>query len=421
MHALLIALGSSGDVLPFCGLGRALRARGHEVTVAANPHFRRVIARAGLGFAPLGDEDEYEAMCDSPKFMCRLRGFRFLMDWVSTLIRPVYELAAAHRDALVVAHPLAFGARVAEERLGVRTATLVLSPAILRSAHAPPVWPGLPNAAFLPSWYKRAIWWATDRLILDPAVAPPLNAFRAAKGLPPVARVLSYPHDGEHLFVGMFPAWFAPPQPDWPRRLVLAGFPLHDEGDGALPADVDAFLDGGTPPLVFTPGTGNRWARAFFGAALDATVRLGARAIFLTPHREQLPRSLPPSVRQVPYVPLGRLLPRARAFVHHGGIGSAAAALAAGVPQLAMPFAHDQPDNAARLCRLGVAATLPAHRASGPRVAAALDRLLGATATAARTRELAARLRPRAALGFAASILETYAGAPADAVRGNAA
>src|SRR6185312_14232131 len=101
MHALLFPLGSTGDVLPFVGLGRALRARGHAVTVAANPHFRGLVTRAGLGFAALGDEDEHEALCDSPKFMDRARGFRFVMDWVSTLIRPVYELAAAHRSSLV--------------------------------------------------------------------------------------------------------------------------------------------------------------------------------------------------------------------------------------------------------------------------------------------------------------------------------
>src|SRR3954451_6741898 len=112
MHAILIALGSTGDVLPFVGLGRSLAARGHEVTVAANPHFAGLIARAGLGFVALGDEDEYEALCDSPKFMDRTRGFRFVMDWVSTLIRPVYELAAAHHRSVVIAHPLAYGARV---------------------------------------------------------------------------------------------------------------------------------------------------------------------------------------------------------------------------------------------------------------------------------------------------------------------
>ena len=88
MHALLLPIGSTGDVLPFVAIGRALRARGHDVTVAGNPHFASLIARAGLDFAAVGDADEYEAMCNNPKLMDRVHGFRFVMDFVSTLIRP---------------------------------------------------------------------------------------------------------------------------------------------------------------------------------------------------------------------------------------------------------------------------------------------------------------------------------------------
>jgi rhamnosyltransferase subunit B len=387
MHALLIALGSTGDVLPFVGVGRALRARGHQVTVAANPHFAPMIARAGLGFFALGDEDEHEALCDSPKLMNRARGFRFVMDWASTLIRPVYELAAAHASSLVIAHPLAYGARVAEERLGVRTATLLLSPAILRSAD---------------SWVKRSVRWAADRLIVDRVVGPPLNAFRAAKGLPPIARVLSHGWDTEHLFVAMYPSWYAPREADGPRNLVHAGFPLHDESAmAATPAILDE------RPLVFTPGTGNRWAQPFFAAAVEATERLGRRAILLTGHRDQLPRSLPPSVEHFSYLPLSRILPSASALVHHGGIGSAAAALRAGVPQLVIPFAHDQPDNAARLCRLGVASSLSPLRANGARIAERLRRLTRSPQVAARCHAFAAALEP--GVDRAVELLEGYA------------
>jgi len=396
MHALLFALGSTGDVLPFVGLGRALAARGHAVTVAANPHFAALIARAGLGFVALGDEDEYHALCDSPKLMDRARGFRFVMDWASTLIRPVYELAAGHREALVIAHPLAYGARVAEERLGVRTATLLLSPAILRSADG---------------WVKRSMRWAADVLIVDRVVGPPLNAFRAAKGLPPIARVLSHGWDGAHLFVAMFPSWFAPLDADGPRRLAYAGFPLHDDvHDDARDAAADdarlpAILD--ERPLVFTAGTGNRCAHAFFAAAVEASRRLRRPALLLTQHREQLPPSLPPGVEHFAYLPLSRVLPCASALVHHGGIGSAAAALAAGVPQLVIPFAHDQPDNAARLCRLGVAAALSPLRGSGAAMAARLRRLLASPSVAARCHALATALRP--GLEPACDLLEGYA------------
>jgi UDP:flavonoid glycosyltransferase YjiC (YdhE family) len=112
-------------------------------------------------------------------------------------------------------------------------------------------------------------------------------------------------------------------------------------------------------------------------------------------------------VRHVAYLPLSRLLPRTSALVHHGGIGSAAAALSAGVPQLLVPFAHDQPDNAARLCRLGVASVLwPAH-ATGPRMARRLARILGSPSLRTRCQSLAAAIRP--GIGDACEALERYA------------
>ena len=112
-------------------------------------------------------------------------------------------------------------------------------------------------------------------------------------------------------------------------------------------------------------------------------------------------------MRHVPFLPLSRILPRTSALVHHGGIGSAAAALAAGVPQLVMPFAHDQPDNAARLCRLGVASALWPRRASGARMAARLRHLLSSPSVAARCHTLAAAVRP--GLESAADFVESYA------------
>jgi rhamnosyltransferase subunit B len=366
MQALLFPLGSTGDVLPFVGLGRVLRARGHAVTVAANPHFAPLVARAGLGFVALGNEEDYATLCGNPRFMDRARGFRFVMDWASRLVAPTIELCAAHRSSLVVAHPLAFGARLADERLGLRAATLVLSPAIL---------------AAVDGWLKRFVFY---RLVA-----------------PPVRRALERERAAAHLSLAMYPAWFAGVARGGPRQV---GFPLYDDPYDAARLALPS-LDG--RPIFFTAGTGHRHARAFFAAAVEASARLGRRALLLTQHPEQLPPSLPPGVEHASYLPLSRVLPCAAALVHHGGIGSAAAALAAGVPQLVIPFAHDQPDNAARLCRLGVAAALWPLRASGARMAARLRQLLSSPSVAARCHTLAAAVRP--GLDDACDLLESYA------------
>ncbi len=404
MDALLIALGSTGDVLPFCALGRILASRGHSVRVAANPHFLALVERAGLGFVPLGDEDDYRALVSSPDFSSRRRGFRHVMRWAQSLVRPVYELASACRSSTVVAHPLAFGAKVAEARHGLTTATLLLSPALLQSAHCPPVLPGVVNSPSLPGWYKRSVWWAVDRLILDPMIAPRLNQLRAEVGVPRIGRVFREAWDSDHLFLALFPEWFAPRQPDWPRRLVFTGFPLYDDAQAPLAPELQSFLDGGEPPIVFTPGTANAHAREFFAAALESSARLGRRALLLTPFRHQLP-PLPPHARHFHYAPLSRLLPRSAALVHHAGIGTAAAALAAGVPQLVTPFSQDQPDNAARLVRLGVAESLPRPR--GTTMTAALERLLRSPSVTAACRAAASRISVQQPLVDAAAALET--------------
>jgi UDP:flavonoid glycosyltransferase YjiC (YdhE family) len=396
MHALLIAIGSTGDMLPFCELARRLRARGHDVTIAANPWFARMVTRHGLDrgpeatrlfggcgaesarieFIPLGEEADYDRLCASAAFDSRGRGLRLIMQYSATLIEPVLALAAAHRTSLTVAHPLAFGARLAAERLGVRTTTLLLSPAILDSAD---------------SWFKR--------LIIRSVVAPPLARFADFGGEPVIA---------------LFPRWFSAPRPTWPAQLAQTNFALPDDDDGATHDEAEDFFADGAAPLVITAGSPRRRAHRFFAAAADAVTRLRTRAIFLTQYREQLP-SLPAGSRHFSYLPLRRFLPRAAALVHHGGIGSAATALAAGVPQLVVPFAHDQFDNAARLRALGVADVIPAARVGGARVATALARLLAAPDTAAHTAEVAARLQLRDGLGETTALLERHAGAQAQA------
>ncbi|HEX5502282.1 MAG TPA: nucleotide disphospho-sugar-binding domain-containing protein, partial [Thermomicrobiales bacterium] len=125
---------------------------------------------------------------------------------------------------------------------------------------------------------------------------------------------------------------------------------------------------------------------------------------------EQLPARLPAGVVHRDYLPLGALLPGAAALVHHGGIGTTAQGLAAGVPHLVMPMSHDQPDNAARLRRLGVGAALAPRRFTGRAVADALDGLLGSEAVLGRCRALAARRDPAAVAKTARAIEEAGEG-----------
>ncbi len=136
---------------------------------------------------------------------------------------------------------------------------------------------------------------------------------------------------------------------------------------------------------------------------------LGLRGVFLTPHFEQLPATLPPSVCWQDYVPLKALLPHVAALVHHGGIGTTAEALRAGTPQLIVPLAHDQFDNAARVVAMGAGASLHATRVTPARMAKALQKVVGNTRVAARSAGLAERFVGQGGVDGLCARLETLA------------
>jgi rhamnosyltransferase subunit B len=132
--------------------------------------------------------------------------------------------------------------------------------------------------------------------------------------------------------------------------------------------------------------------RPIFERALAACDALGLRAVIVTPYRDQLPATLPASAMHVNYAPFELLLPHLAALVHHGGIGTSAQCLAAGVPHLITPWAHDQFDNAARLRRLGVAESIaPLAKASA--WIRALQHLVHDEGVGERSRNLAQKIR----------------------------
>lgn len=411
MDLLLFPIGSHGDVHPFVGLGAALRDRGHRVTVFTNGHFGPMIGRAGLDFVALGGEDDYQQALGDPKLWEPLEGFKRVVQWgILRQMRPIYHLIAERRvpgKTVVLAQATAFGARIAQEALGVPLVTVNLQPALLRSAVEPPVLPGYGLARRLPRAGRRLFYWFGDRLIADPLLTREVDAFRAELGLPRVRRFLDRWWFSPQRVLGLFPDWFARRQPDWPPRVELTGFPLFDErGLEPVPDVVNEFLARGDPPIVFTPGTAMSHGHEFFKAAVGACQRLNRRGILLTRFAEHVPTPLPESIRHVSYVPFSQLLPGAAALVHHGGIGTSAQGLAAGLPQLIMPLAHDQPDNAARLVKLGVGRCLRPRAFRAPAVSDALSALLNSSDVAARCRDLASRVLANDSLGDSCASIE---------------
>lgn len=405
MHYLCSTFGSAGDVFPILGLAIELRSRGHRVTLATNGHFEPLAAEYGIPFEPLGTEEDYQANIRDPDLWNPRKAFPHIVAAMKPTLKRQFEVYAekVHEGDLVgVTNCLGFGALVAREALKIPVITLHLQPSVIWSNYEQPALPGL----FGPRWLRSILYRIGVRFFIDPAICPFLNAWRAELGLPPMSKITRWWHSPSGV-IGMFPEWYAKPQPDWPGNMVLADFPLwNHQPSNQLETDVEAFLRAGDAPIVFTPGSANLFGENFFAAAVGACQDLNRRGILLTPHPEQLPAKLPASVAAFRYVPLDRLLPRAAAFVHHGGIGSMSQGMLAGVPQVLMPLAHDQFDNAERLLKMKLGDWIGVKKFTAPRLAESLRKLLASRETADRCRATSQRMQGSQGVRLAADALE---------------
>lgn len=393
---LIVAAGTYGDVLPFVAIARELQQRGHAVQLFASGNFAKLAAEAGVPFAEVVSAARYQEFVTDQDATDPLKSIKLLANAVIGAQRPC--LAQLQREfepgrTLLVGSSLAWATRLLGESRQAPVATVHLAPSWFRSEFLAPSIGPLGHLEGAPRVVKRAIWKLVDRRVFDPLFTAPFNAIRAELGLPPLQRMFhSWMHESD-MTLGMFPAWFAPPQPDWPAGLRLTGFPLYDHGGGdPLPPEVERFLDAGEPPVAFTAGTANASSHAFFDASVRASQLSGRRALLVTQDERQLPSPLPEGVAHFRYVPFKALLPRVAAFVHHGGIGTTSQALFAGVPQLVRPMGFDQFDNARRVVTLGVARQLLPRRYRPRTVASALDALVTDAVVRARCAEVARRM-----------------------------
>jgi UDP:flavonoid glycosyltransferase YjiC (YdhE family) len=409
MHAILVSMGSDGDVFPFIGLGIRLRARGHRVTLVANEHFHAFALRHGFDFRALVSTGETDELLGNPDVWHPVRSALVGARWGRRALGRQFALlseVAREEDSVLVAYPPVFTARLVQEKFSRPLASLVVMPWMILSEFAPPTMAGAFN---LPGWAPRPavrLYWRLLETAADLLIGRHVNRLGHSLGLKRIGSIYRWSMSPQTV-IGLFPDWYAPPQPDWPPQIRLAGFGLFDGGmEDNLPGDLDEFCRAGPPPVAFTYGSEMRHAARFFRAAVQACKILGARGVLLTKRLEQLPDPLPPLVRACRYAPFRVLFPRCAAVVHHGGMGTTAQALAAGLPQLILPMAWDQPDNAARVKRLGTGDWLPAD-SSGDRIAKALARLM-TPETRAQCRVVAAKFGAADALETAADYLEEF-------------
>jgi UDP:flavonoid glycosyltransferase YjiC (YdhE family) len=390
---VLATVGTLGDLHPFLALALALRDLGFVPVMACAAEYRAKIEAAGIAFhavRPSYADVQRELGMDRAELTRQtLAQGRFLFrKLLFPDLRATYDdmVGATANAAVVLTSSLAFAARLAAEKRGIPWLAVVLQPMMFVSAYDPPV---LPRVEWL-STIMRRLGPAPRAYVLNFVKAAvgrmckPVHKLRAEIGLPPTRR--NPLADGQFSAtgaIGLYSTVIGDVQPDFPQRTVVVGFAFYDSEDGAaarLDPQLRAWLDDGDAPLVFTlgslivnsPGT-------FFRESLDAARRLRRRAVLLVGGRgaPDLSTTQGEGICIRPYVPYSMLFPRAAAIVHQGGVGTLAQALAAGRPQLIVPFIADQLDNAARAERIGVARTISPDRYTAATAAAELEALLG--------------------------------------------
>ncbi len=409
MHFLCSPFGSSGDIHPMLGLALALKQRGHRVTFIVNGYFEEVVKKYGVDFVELGTKETFIQSASNPDLWNPMRAFQHI--WRSLIepnLRQQYDIFAdlhCPGETIGIVNCFGLGGLVAQDKIGFPIITAHMQPAVVWSNISPPQIPGM----YGPRWVQRLQFRIGERFFIDPVVCPDLNSFRKELGLAPVKQITRWWHS-KWCVLCLFPEWFCSPQRDWPANLIQTDFPLWDEPNpDGLPADVDAFLKSGDPPIAFTPGSSNVFGKQFFETAVAVCDRLQRQGILLTRFFEQIPENLPSLVRHFPYVPFSELLPRSAAVVHHGGIGSTAQGLAAGVPQLVMPLAHDQFDNAARLKRFGVGDWVKPSQFTPRTISKKLGHLLESNPVRSQCEEIRNKLSNKDGLLRAAAMIEQFA------------
>jgi UDP:flavonoid glycosyltransferase YjiC (YdhE family) len=404
MRIVFSTYGTFGDVNPLIALSLELKRRGHKPVLAIPEMFRPKVEPLGIGFAPVRPEQDPNdtrliAMIYDIKHGTETGLRKFLFPSLRESYQDLMAAVAADGGAdLLVTGELAYAGPIVAEKTGIPWASYVLAPFSFFSGYDPPVLPPYPMLAKMqeaapPLGHMVARF---ARLVTRKWPEPVYELRRElgmAEGTDPIFDA----KHSESLVLALYSRVMGQPQPDWPTSVKIAGFAFYDGAgsEGVLPPELAAFLDQGPAPLIFTLGSAAvMHAGDFYEQSAEAAEILGQRAVLLigADDRNLPKRKLPDSICVARYAPYSKIFPRASVIIHQAGIGTTAQALRAGRPMLVMPYSHDQPDNARRVRRLGVAEVLGRKQYRAKAAARLIGQLLSEASYGARAAQVAEKV-----------------------------
>ena len=413
---VLSTFGSLGDINPFIALALGLQQRGYQAVIATIPFYRDYVADAGLPFYPIRPDLSLEDKDLLRRAMHPRKGPAVILN--NIVLPHIHESyadlnAAVQKADALITHPLSFVGHIVAEKKDMPWISVVLAPITLFSAYDMPVLPGVPFTTVLEKMGP-----AVNRLFIrlvkcvSHIWCRPIYRLRKDVGLAPGEHPIFNTQYSPMLVLAMFSDLLARPRPDWPANTRITGYAFYDtevEQRDSF-SQLDPFLNDGPPPLVFALGSVAVYrAGDFYREAVKAAAMMGRRAVLvLGKDTDNLPaEKLPPEIIAIDYTPYSKLFPKAAAIVHQGGIGTTGQALKSGKPSLVVPFAHDQPDNARRLERLGISRTLSLKRCTAYAMARALEKLLGDEKIIRRADIVGEKVRSEDGVALAIDAIET--------------
>ncbi len=360
MNITLITAGSRGDVQPYLALGKGLKEAGHEVIVLATDDFETLVTEAGLIFRSTGvsvqailQSDEWQSHFESGNFLAIQMQMREELKRHAGKMAPVLVEGAQGADVILGGMGGMAGGFSMAEYLGIPMIEAHVFPITPTAEFASPITPNLNFGG----WLNKVSFHAA-RQVLWQSLRTADVVMREHLGLQSASFWGPYKalRQRESLSLYGYSRHVLPRPNDWSARHHVTGYWFLDASDNwTPPRDLVDFLDSGTPPVYIGFGSMRSENPAEAGQmALEALQQSGQRGVISSGWGGLASGDLPETVFAVESLPHSWLFPKMAAVVHHGGAGTTAAGLRAGVPSILVPFMGDQPFWGKRVHEMGV-------------------------------------------------------------------
>lgn len=407
-HFVIYAMGTGGDIDPMVALATELVQRGHRVSFLSNDYFAPIIQAAGCEFVSVGTAEQYHKGNSVTAWERDNQSDNFQY-YHAPAFEPAFRFVqscVAEQNCVVLVLGEQNGASVAAEKFDLPFITFMLSPNVIFSAISPPAPFRWIVPKFLPAFIVRLLLHRyrkvrARRFLKEPHLADYIAVRKRLGCLPRFQK-----KSKALLQIGFFPQWFGMPAKDWPKNIHLVGFPLQNRPSMQSRLEFDQLIEKSGAPVIFTTGTGVKDVRALFTEGRKICEALQLPGVFVggADGAELLQGSA--WCKHFSYLDFEYAFSKAQAVIHHGGIGTTAQAIKAGVPQIIRPLKYDQPDNADRIYRLGLGTYVLPEKFTAEAVTSVLRNMLQKAKQSRALRKFSADVQNSSAIENACDLIE---------------